>query len=181
MTSRFAPPKKQMCFCPSFILLMQSSMEVSSEILFVVYQRVRTAKRSRLAWSSIRPSLMFFWKFFQNLLKVSTLRSQAEVNSPSSFSSSSSSSEKSSSSSSGSGLKATKRSTDFLRSFPPIAFKALSCCKFSLLTLRGKLSESTKTRRKLRYLGNSSSNSSLTKTRLTCSFTSDFFSQNLSN
>merc|ERR1711968_370596 len=49
-------------------------------------------------------------------------------------------------------------------SFLPITFKTLCCCKVSRDTLRGRSSESTTPRRKFRYRGTKSSNSSVIST-----------------
>ena len=142
-----------MFFCPYFIRVIYSSNDVSSEVLWVVYHLVKTASLSLLAWSYIIPNLMFFWKFFQNLLKMSTFFSKADLYYPS-IPSSPYSSEKSSSYSSGSGLNETNKSTAFFKSLAPMALRALSLCKFYLLTFKGRLSESTIVFKKLRYFGN---------------------------
>merc|ERR1719375_1232697 len=90
-----------------------------------------------------------------------------------SFDSSSSSSSPSSdsSSSSSSSSSASDFCANFLNisralrtSFLPMTFRTLCCCKVSRDTLRGKSSESTTPRRKFKYRGTKSSNSSVIST-----------------
>ena len=112
--------------------------------------------------SSIIPNLIFFPKFFQNWSYL--FISYSFFFSSVSFSSSSSSS------SSYSSASALIISRAFLTSFLLITFIIFICYNCSLETFKGKSSESTTPLIKLRYLGISSSNSSVINTLLTYSF-----------
>merc|ERR1719217_1884064 len=109
-----------------------------------------------LAESSMMPNLMFLPNFSQNSM-YGSLEASSSSSSPSSASSSSSSS--------------ALFCANFLNisralrtSFLPITFKTLCCCRVSRETLRGKSSESTTPRRKFKYRGTKSSNSSVIST-----------------
>merc|ERR1719439_218655 len=148
-----------MAFCQSFMFSTYSSKEVYPSPLVDDLYLSNLVNLDLLAESSMMPSLMFLPNFSQNSM-YGSLDSSSSSSSPSSASSSSSSS------SSASDFCANLRniSRALRTSFLPITFKTLCCWSVSRETLSGRSSESTTPRRKFKYRGTKSSNSSVMST-----------------
>ena len=161
MASFESPGRYKMVSWSSFMREMYSSREVSFSGSFVEWNLRSFASLFLLLASSITPNLMFLPKFAQNLAYLSSFSPSSSSfsatwsasSSDSSTSSSSSSPYPYSSSSSSSSLSSARAriiSIAFLTSFLLMTFIIFICYNCSLLTLRGKSSESTTPLMKLR-------------------------------